>query len=89
MIKLLLVATFLTVLSTTLGQVRTQLTIILTLQCGWCVAGRLVPGPLLPDVHHGRRHDLAPRRQGVRQDRLLRRAPLHQVGGKDPQFEYR
>ena len=51
-----------------------------------CVAGRLVPGPLLPDVHHGRRHDLAPRRQGVRQDRLLRRAPVHQVGGRGPQF---
>ena len=58
----------------------------MTLQCGWCVAGRLVPGPLLPDVHHGRRHDLAPRRQGVRQDRLLRRAPVHQVGGRDLQF---
>ena len=56
------------------------------MQCGWCVAGRLVPGPLLPDVHHGRRHDLAPRRQGVRQDRLLRRAPVHQVGGRGPQF---
>ena len=31
----------------------------------------LVPGPLLPHVHHSRLHDLAPARETVCQDRLL------------------